>query len=195
MPALSSDALAQLFTEARTQNGWNDQPVTDADVHAIYELAKMGPTSLNCLPARFVFVRTAEAKARLVPHLMEGNRAKTEAAPVTAIIGFDLRFFEHLPRLFPFMDASGWFSGNPGFARETALRNGSLQGAYFMMAARALGFDVGPMSGFDAAGVNKEFFPDGRIEANFICNVGHGDASKVYPRSPRLTFEETCTVL
>ena len=195
MPALSAEAIAQLFTEARTQNGFTTEPVTDEQIAALYDLTKMGPTSLNCLPARFVFLKSAESRARLVPLMMEGNRAKTAAAPLTVIIGFDLRFFEHLPRLFPFMDASGWFSGNPAFARETALRNGSLQGAYFMLAARTLGLDVGAMSGFDAAAVNKEFFPEGRIEANFICNVGHGDPTLVYPRSPRLGFDEACTVI
>lgn len=195
MPTLSADALAQLFTEARTHNVWTDRPVSDAEIAALWDLTKMGPTSANCLPARLIFLKTPESRARLLPLMAEPNRAKTQKAPLTVIIGFDLRFFEHLPRLFPHADAAAWFSGNAGFARETAFRNSSLQGAYFILAARSLGLDTGPMSGFDAAGVNKEFFPDGRVEVNFICNVGHGDPSKVFPRSPRLGFDEACTVL
>ncbi|MSP55149.1 MAG: malonic semialdehyde reductase [Myxococcales bacterium] len=195
MPALTSDVLAQLFTAARSQNGWTDQPVTDAEIASLWELTRMGPTSANCLPARLIFLRSAESRARLLPLLTEANRPKTSAAPLTVVIGFDLEFFHNLPRLFPHADAAAWFSGNPALARETAVRNGSLQGAYFMLAARALGLDVGPMSGFDAAGVNREFFPGGRVEVNFICNVGHGDPAAIYPRSPRLGFDEACTVI
>ncbi len=192
MPALNDAALAQIFNEARTQNGWLDTPVSDDELRALYNTLKHGPTSLNCQPARYVFIRTPEAKERLKPLLMEGNREKAMAAPVNVIIGMDLHFFEHLPRFFPFMDARPWFSSNAAFARETALRNGSLQGAYLMIAARALGLDVGGMSGFDAAGVSAEFFPGGTVEANFICNLGHGDASKLYPVLPRFEFDEIC---
>ncbi len=195
MPTLPDASLSQFFTDARSHNGWLDRPVTDEQIRALYDLLKMAPTSLNCLPGRFVFLRTAAAKARILPHMMDGNRAKTESAPVVVIVGHDLRFFEHLPRLFPFMECASWFSGNAAFARETALRNGSLQGAYLMLAARSLGLDVGPMSGFNNAGVNAEFFPDGRVESNFVCSLGYGDNAKLYPRGDRLTFDEACTLL
>lgn len=198
MPAkLTQEALATLFTEARTHNGWLDRPIDDALLHQAWNIARMGPTSANCSPLRVVFVKSAAAKARLKPMLMEGNVEKTMAAPVVAIFGQDSRFFELLPRLFPHTDARSWFDG-PGkeeVARVTAFRNGTLQCAYFMLAARALGLDCGPMSGFDNAAVDREYFPDGRVKSNFLCNLGYGDPSKLFPRSPRLEFDEACQVL
>ena len=194
---LSQDALATLFTEARTHNGWLDRPIDDTLLHQAWNIARMGPTSANCSPLRVVFVKTAAAKARLKPMLMEGNIEKTLAAPVVAIFGQDSRFFELLPKLFPHTDARPWFDG-PGkeeVARITAFRNGTLQCAYFMLAARALGLDCGPMSGFDNAAVDREFFPDGRVKSNFLCNLGYGDPAKLFPRSPRLEFDEACQVL
>jgi 3-hydroxypropanoate dehydrogenase len=191
------DAIKTLFTEARTHNGWLDQPVDDALLHQAWNIARMGPTSANCSPLRVVFVKSAAAKARLKPMLMEGNVEKTLAAPVVAIFGQDSRFFELLPKLFPHTDARPWFDG-PGkeeVARITAFRNGTLQCAYFMLAARALGLDCGPMSGFDNAAVDREFFPEGRVKSNFLCNLGYGDPSKLFPRSPRLEFDEACQVL
>lgn len=195
-PQLSPQALDTLFLQARTHNDWLDKPVSDALLQQAWDLARMGPTSANCSPMRIVFVKSAEAKARLQPALMEGNRAKTLAAPVTAIFGNDSRFYDLLPKLFPHTDARAWFAG-PGkeeVAATTAFRNGTLQAAYFMLAARALGLDCGPMSGFDNAMVDREFFPGGRIKSNFICNLGHGDPDRLFPRSPRLKFEETCRI-
>lgn len=192
---LDAAALDTLFRTARTHNGWLDRPVTDDDLHRLYDLMKMAPTSANCSPARIVFVRSADAKARLKPALGPGNVEKTMAAPVTAIIGYDLQFAEHMPRLFPHNpDAKNWFS-DPKVAEVVAFRNGSLQGAYFILAARAVGLDTGPMSGFDNARVDAEFFPGGRVRSNFLCNLGHGDSGKLFPRSPRLEFGETCQVL
>ncbi len=192
---LNADALDTLFRTARTHNGWLDQPVTDEDLHRLYDLMKMAPTSANCSPARIVFVRSANAKARLQPALGPGNLEKTMAAPVTAIIGYDLQFAEHMPRLFPHNpDAKNWFS-DPKVAEVVAFRNGTLQGAYFILAARAVGLDTGPMSGFDNAQVDAEFFPGGRVRSNFLCNLGHGDSSKLFARSPRLEFGEACQVL
>ncbi|MBI4988619.1 MAG: malonic semialdehyde reductase [Rhodocyclales bacterium] len=195
-PQLSSQALDTLFLQARTHNDWLDKPVDDALLRQVWGLARMGPTSANCSPMRVVFIKSAEAKARLQPALMEGNRAKTLAAPVTAIFGNDSRFYDLLPKLFPHTDARPWFDG-PGkeaIAATTAFRNGTLQAAYFMLAARALGLDCGPMSGFDNVLVDREFFPDGRIKSNFICNLGHGDPDRLFPRSPRLDFEEACGI-
>jgi 3-hydroxypropanoate dehydrogenase len=169
--------------------------VTDAQLAEIVDLMKMGPTSANCLPARFIFVRTAEAKARLKPFLSANNAEKTMAAPVCAIIGYDLKFAEHLPRLFPHnQDAKSWFA-NEQMAFTTAFRNGSLQGAYFIMAARAVGLDCGPMSGFDNAGVDKEFFPGGTVKSNFLCNIGHGDPAGLFARSPRFAFDEIAKII
>ncbi len=193
---LSSPALDRLFLQARTHNVWLDKPVDDALLKQVWDLARMGPTSANCSPLRIVFVKTPAAKARLQPALIEGNRAKTLAAPVTAIFGNDSQFYDLLPKLFPHTDARAWFAG-PGkeeVAATTAFRNGTLQAAYFMLAARALGLDCGPMSGFDNAMVDHEFFPGGRIKSNFICNLGYGDPDRLFPRSPRLEFEETCRV-
>jgi 3-hydroxypropanoate dehydrogenase len=193
---LSPSALDTLFLQARTHNGWLDKPVHDALLRRIWDLTRMGPTSANCSPMRVVFVKTPEAKARLQPALMEGNRAKTMAAPVTAIFGNDSRFYDLLPKLFPHADARAWFAGpeKAAVAATTAFRNGTLQAAYFMLAARALGLDCGPMSGFDNTQVDREFFPDGQVKSNFICNLGYGDAGTLFPRSPRLEFNEACVI-
>ncbi|RIK55795.1 MAG: malonic semialdehyde reductase [Nitrospira sp.] len=193
---LPPSALDSLFIQARTHNAWLDKPVGDILLKRIWDIARMGPTSANCSPMRVVFVKSPEAKARLQPALMEGNRAKTMAAPVTAIFGNDSQFYDLLPKLFPHTDARAWFAG-PGketVATATAFRNGTLQAAYFMMAARALGLDCGPMSGFDNAMVDREFFPNGRIKSNFICSLGYGDPAALFPRSPRLEFEEACSI-
>lgn len=182
----------QLFTEARTQNGYLDQPVSDEQLHALYDLLKWGPTSANCSPARFIFVRTPEAKARLLACVSPGNQQKVQEAPVTAIIGMDLEFHEQLPKLFPHTDARSWFAGKPEHIQATAFRNSSLQGGYLIMAARALGLGCGPMSGFDAAQVDAAFWAGTAVKTNFICTLGHGNPAKVLARSPRLTFDETC---
>jgi len=193
-PHLHPNALAQLFTEARTHNAWQDQDVPDALLRDVVDLMRWGPTSANMSPARIVFVKSPAAKARLKPLLMEGNVEKTMAAPVTAIIGHDLDFYEHLPRLFPHADARSWFAGKPEFIATSAFRNGSLQGGYFILAARALGLDCGPMSGFDNAGVDAAFFPDSRIKSNFLCNLGYGDPKGLFPRSPRFAFDEIARI-
>ena len=192
--AVSDEALDILFRTARTQNKWLDKPVSPALLMAVYDLMRWGPTSANMSPARIVFVTSQAAKERLKPFLSPGNLEKTMAAPVTAIVGYDVAFAEHLPKLFPHApDAKNWFKGP---AVEThAFRNGTLQGAYFIIAARALGLDCGPMSGFDNAGIDKEFFPDGRIKSNFICSLGYGDPTGLFPRSPRLSFDEACKIL
>ena len=195
-PTIDPAALDQLFLKARTQNGWLPTPVSDDQLRQIYDIMKMGPTSANSSPARLVFLCTPEAKARLLPALTPGNVDKTKAAPVTAIIGYDTRFYELTPKLFPHRpEMKDNFANNAAFAEITAFRNGTLQGAYFMIAARAVGLDVGGMSGFDNAKVDAEFFPDGRVKSNVLCNVGHGDPSKVMVRLPRLDFDEACTVL
>ena len=194
MQPLTDTALDTIFRTARTHNGFIDRPVTDATLHAIYDLMKWGPTSGNSGPARFVFVRSPEAKARLAPALSPGNHDKTMAAPVTVIVGHDLEFYEHLPRLFPHTDARSWFAGKPDHIRTTAFRNGTLQGAYFIIAARAFGLDCGPMSGFDNGKVDAAFFPDGKIKSNFLINLGYGDDSKLFARNPRLTFAEACRI-
>jgi 3-hydroxypropanoate dehydrogenase len=192
---LSDDCFDTLFREARTHNAWQDKPVSDTLLRAVWELAKMGPTSANCSPMRVVFVKSPEAKERLRPALSAGNLAKTMAAPVTAIIAYDLDFIEQLPRLFPHDNARVWFEGNDELIRTTAFRNGTLQGAYLMMAARALGLDCGPMSGFDNAKVDAAFFPGGRIRSNFLCNLGYGDPKGLFERSPRLSFDEACSIV
>jgi 3-hydroxypropanoate dehydrogenase len=192
--SISEDALDQLFREARTHSAWLPEPVLAELLRHAYELARLGPTSANGSPGRFVFVTTPEAKARLLPALATGNVEKTKTAPVTVIIAYDREFYEKLPKLFPQADARSWFAGNQALIDETAFRNGSLQGAYFLLAARALGLDCGPMSGFDAKKVNAEFFPDGKWRVNFLCNLGYGDQSKLFPRNPRLEFEEACLV-
>jgi 3-hydroxypropanoate dehydrogenase len=193
--AINDSALDQLFRTARTQNAWMDTPVSPTLLQAVYDLARMGPTSANCSPARFVFVTSAAAKEKLKPFLLPGNVPKVMGAPVTVIIGHDMTFYEKLPQLFPHTDARAWFVGNDKLIETTAFRNGTLQGAYFMMAARALGLDCGPMSGFDNAGVDKAFFDNGPVKSNFICAIGHGDPKAVFARSPRLDFEEACTVV
>ncbi|MGE0701615.1 MAG: malonic semialdehyde reductase [Hyphomicrobiaceae bacterium] len=193
---LGNDVLKQLFTEARSHNAWQKKDVPDSLLAEMVDLMKMGPTSANCLPARIVFLKSDAAKQRIAPFLSEANRAKSMSAPVCAIIGHDTQFFEHLPRLFPHnQTARTWFEGKPEVIQATVMRNGSLQGAYLMMAARALGLDVGPMSGFDNAGVDKEFFADGRFKSNFVCNIGFGDPAGLFARSPRLAFDEIAQVL
>ena len=192
---LPSSCLDQLFRDARTHNAWRDQDVPDALLHEIVDLAKLGPTSANCSPARFIFVKSREAKERLKPHLSEGNRDKTMKAPVCAIIGYDLDFYLHLPKLFPHADAKSWFAGDDDKIFDTAFRNGTLQGAYLIMAARALGLDCGPMSGFDNAAVDREFFAGTNIKSNFLCNLAYGDASVLFPRSPRFDFDEMAKII
>lgn len=187
---LNSQALDQLFRQARTHSAWLDQPVEDNTLRALYALAIQGPTSANALPARLVFVRSPEAKARLKPHLAPGNVDKTLAAPVTVIVGMDMAFYDELPRLFPYVDARSWFVGNPQLIADTAMRNSSLQGAYVLLAARALGLDTGPMSGFDAAGVDAEFFAGTQVRSNFLINLGYGDPAQLKPRAPRPGFDE-----
>ncbi len=192
---LDQNALDKLFMEARTQNGWQKKPVSADLLKAVWDLAKMGPTSANCSPARIVFVVSAEAKERLRPCLIEGNMDKTMAAPATAIIGSDQKFYDRLPELFPHADARSWFVGNESLIQATAFRNSTLQGAYFMLAARALGLDCGPMSGFDEAAVNEVFFSGTDIESNFLCNIGYGNGEGLFPRSPRLAFDDACSVV
>jgi 3-hydroxypropanoate dehydrogenase len=197
-PMLETDALNTLFDSARTFSAFTDQSVSDALLQRVYDLAKMPPTAFNCSPMRVVFVRSAEAKAKLKPHLSPGNADKTMAAPVCAIIATDSEFHTHLPTLFPaYAGAQDFFVGDTNrVARETAaLRNGSLQGAYFILAARALGLDCGPMSGFRNAGVDETFFPDGRFKSNFLCNLGYGDRSALHPRGPRFAFAEACHIV
>lgn len=190
--AINPGALKTLFTDARTHNGWQDIPVSDATLREIYDLMKWGPTSANCAPARFVFVRTPEGKEKLAPALSSGNLAKTLAAPVTAIVAWDSEFYERLPELFPHGDARSWFTTSPELAQETAFRNSSLQAAYLIFACRALGLDTGPMSGFDPQKVDAAFFTGTSLKSNLLINIGYGDASKVYARLPRLTFEDAC---
>jgi 3-hydroxypropanoate dehydrogenase len=192
---ISDDALNQLFRQARTHNVWLPTRVPAETLREVYELARLGPTSANSTPARFVFLQSEAAKARLVPALAPPNVEKTTAAPVTVIVAWDTEFYEKLPQLFPQADMRQYFAGKPAVIEETAFRNSALQGGYFILAARAVGLDCGPMSGFDAAKVNAEFFPDGKWKANFLCNLGYGDPSKLFPRNPRLEFEEACRVL
>jgi len=196
MLQLNDESLDLIFRKARTHNAWLDKPVDDALLAQVYDLAKMGPTSANMSPMRLVFVKSKAAKEKLKPALHAGNVDKTVAAPVTAIIGMDIRFYEKLPKLFPPADARAWFKDLPENVLETlALRNSSLQGAYFMLAARSLGLDCGPMSGFDNAKVDAAFFAGTTVKSNFLCNLGHGDGTKLYPRSPRLEFAEACKVI
>lgn len=192
---LDAAALDQLFNEARTYNAWLPRAVPDALLHRLVDLMKMAPTSANCSPARITFVRSPEAKARLKPHLMEGNVDKTIAAPITAIIATDHLFYEHLPKLYPHTDAKSWFTGNKAFADVSAIRNGTLQGGYFILAARALGLDCGPMSGFNNAGVDAEFFAATDTKSNFLCNLGYGDPVGLHPRSPRFAFDEMARII
>jgi len=192
---ISQEALDQLFQKARTHSAWLPEPVPVEMLRKAYELARLGPTSANGSPARFVFLTTPSAKARLKPALAPGNVEKTMAAPATVIIAWDTEFHENLPKLFPQYDMRSYFAGNQALVDETAFRNSSLQAAYFLLAARALGLDCGPMSGFDAGKVNAEFFPDGKWRVNLLCNMGYGDHSKLFPRNPRLKFEEASIVL
>jgi len=196
MTELSNEGLNLIFREARTHSNWLDKPVDNALLRQVYDLAKMGPTSANMCPMRIVFVKSKTAKEKLKPALSAPNVDKTMTAPVTAIIGMDVRFYEKLPELFLHVDAKSWFKDLPENALETmALRNGSLQGAYFMLAARALGLDCGPMSGFDNAKVDAAFFAGTTVKSNFLCNLGHGDATKLHPRNPRLRFAEACQIV
>lgn len=192
---LDESALKLLFLEARSQNGFLDKPVEDATLRALHELMKFGPTSANCSPLRVIFLVSQAAKAALLPALNPGNVDKTMSAPVVAVLGHDLRFFRHAARLFPHRPGIlDGFAADAAAAETTAFRNGTLQAAYLMIAARALGLDCGPMSGFDEAAVNRLFFPEGDVRVNFLCNLGHGDASKVFPRLPRLTFPDVCEI-
>jgi 3-hydroxypropanoate dehydrogenase len=193
--AINDEALDTIFRSARSQNKWLDKPVSDALLMAVYDLMRWGATSANCSPARFVFVVSGASKERLKPFLSPNNVAKVMTSAATAIVGYDLNFAEHLPRLFPHApDAKNWFA-DPKLAETTAFRNGTLQGAYFMIAARALGLDCGPMSGFDNAGVDREFFAGTAVKSNFICAIGSGDPSGLFPRNPRLSFDEACKIL
>jgi 3-hydroxypropanoate dehydrogenase len=193
---LDAAGLDLILREARTHNGWTSEPVSDETLRQLFDVMKMGPTSANCSPARIVFVRSDAAKQRLAPALSSGNRTKTMAAPVTAILGYDLHFYDQLPFLFPHdKSARSWFTSSEKLAHETAFRNATLQGAYFIIAARALGLDAGPMSGFDNAKVDAEFFAGTTVKSNFICSLGLGDPSKVFKRSPRFRFEDVCQVL
>lgn len=192
---LSDTALDQLFREARTFNAWLPKDVSDEQLHQLYDLAKFGPTSANASPMRVTFVKSKAAKEKLSPFMSEGNRAKTMAAPVTAIVATDHEFYEKLPQLFPHADARSWFVGNQPLIDVTAFRNASLQGAYVILAARSIGLDCGPMSGFDNAGVDAAFFAGTQIRSNFMINIGYGDASRdLFPRSPRLAFDEACRI-
>ena len=182
----------QLFTEARTQNGYLPEPVSDDTLHQLYELMKWGPTAANSSPARLVFVRSAAAKDKLLACLSPGNVAKVREAPMTVIVGMDIDFHDQLPKLFPHVDARAWFVGDVAKRTESAMRNSSLQGGYLILAARALGLDCGPMSGFDAARIDAAFWAGSSVKTNFICSLGHGDPSKVFQRNPRLDFEEAC---
>jgi 3-hydroxypropanoate dehydrogenase len=191
--ALDEAAIEKLFTKARTFNKWKDKPVGDDLLSTLYEMVKLGPTSGNCCPARFVFVRSVEGKEKLKPALSKGNLEKTMTAPVSVIVGQDEEFYEKLPYLFPHADARSWFTSSPDLAHETAFRNASLQGAYVIMAARALGLDAGPLSGFKADLVDEAFFAGTRIKSNFIINLGYGDPAGTFDRLPRLALEEAVT--
>jgi len=193
--SLSADALDCIFRTARTHRAWSARPVTDETLRAVYELMKWGPTSSNCCPARIAFVRSPEARERLRPALDAGNVAQTMAAPVTAIIAYDLEFHEKLPLLVPHRDARSGFVGKPELIRTAAQQSGTLQGAYLIIAARALGLDCGPMGGFDNARVDATFFPEGTVKSNFLCNLGYGDPAKLHARAPRLAFDEACRIV
>ena len=192
---ISMEAIKQLFTEARTHHHWLSTPVADETLRHLYDLTKWGPTSVNAGPMRILFLVSKESKEKLVPTLMGSKVDQVRSSPVTAIVAQDMEFYQHLPKLFPHFDAKALFVGNQAATDNTAMRNSSLQGGYFMMAARALGLDVGPMSGFDNAKVDEIFFKGTPLKSNFLCNLGYGDASKLYPRDARLTFEEACKIL
>jgi len=188
-------ALAQIFTEARTYNAFVDRPVSDAKLREALDIAKIGPTSVNQSPLRVLFLKSPEAKERLRPALAPGNLDKTMAAPVVAITGYDVKFFEHLPFLFPHADAKPWFSGNEALATRSAFQNGTLQVAYLILALRAVGLDTGPMTGFDNAKVDAEFFPEGNVKSNVLINIGYGDITKLFPRSPRFSFDQIAEII
>jgi 3-hydroxypropanoate dehydrogenase len=192
---ISDEALDQIFRKARTHRVWRPEPVSEALLKEVYDLTRLGPTSANCSPARFVFVVSQDAKARLLPTLDPANVEKTRTAPATVIIAHDTEFYEKFPELMPGVDFRSRFVGKPALIEETAFRNGTLEGGYLMLAARALGLDCGPMSGFSPEKLNAEFFPDGKWKANFLCNLGYGDGSKMPPRAPRLDFDEACRLL
>jgi 3-hydroxypropanoate dehydrogenase len=187
-------SIQQLFTAARTHHAWQDRDIADGLLHEIYDLAKWGPTSANSLPMRIVFVKSNSAKEKLIPALAGSNVEQVRAAPVTAIVAYDQKFYDQLPTLFPAFDARSLFASNPSLSEQTAFRNGSLQGAYFILAARALGLDTGPMSGFDNAKVDQAFFENSSWKSNFLCNIGYGDAAKLHPRGPRLGFDQACII-
>lgn len=193
--SLAETALDTLFRGARSTHGFTAEPVEDATLASLYDLLKWGPTAFNAQPARYVFIRSKEAKARLLPALSATNREKTSRAPITAIVAYDSRFYEHLSNQFPGAQVAHLFAGNTQLAEVTAFRSGTLQGAYLLIAARALGLAVGPMSGFDADAINREFFPDGRLRANFLVNIGYADDSAARPRGPRLSFSDVVQVL
>ena len=192
---LDDAALDTILRTARTHFAWTGKPILDEQLRELYDLAKFGPTSANCSPARFVFLRTHQARERLLPALSAGNVAKTMAAAVTVIVAYDPNFFDRLPYLFPHADARSWFAGNAALAEETALRNGTLQGGYLIIAARAMGIDTGPMSGFDRDIVDREFFAANGWKSNFLINLGEGDPGALFPRTPRLDFDEACQML
>jgi 3-hydroxypropanoate dehydrogenase len=193
--SLDQAARAAILGEARTHFKWKPEPVSDATLYELYDLLKMGPTSANCSPARFIFLRTPDAKERLKPALSAGNLEKTMTAPVTVIVAEDPKFYDQLPKLFPHADARVWFTSNEALATETAFRNGTLQGAYLIIAARSLGLDVGAMSGFDKAKTDEAFFSTSGWKSNFLVNLGYGDSSVLFPRAPRLAFDEACVLL
>ncbi|HHJ16127.1 MAG TPA: malonic semialdehyde reductase [Gammaproteobacteria bacterium] len=192
---LNNDSLERLFLQARSHTAWLDKPVSDEQLHELYDLAKWGPTSMNCLPMRLVFLKSTAAKARLKPMLAAGNVDKVLAAPVTVIVAWDTQFYEHMPTLFPYIDtARAMYADNATLSEQAAFRNSSLQGAYLILAARSLGLDVGPMSGFDNTQVDQAFFPDGRYASNFLLNLGYGDPAALHPRGPRFEFDEVCAI-
>jgi len=192
--AISIMSIQQLFTAARTHHAWRDRDIADGLLHEIYDLAKWGPTSANSLPMRIVFIKSNSAKEKLMPALAGSNVEQVRAAPVTAIVAYDQKFYDQLPTLFPAFDARSLFASNPSLSEQTAFRNSSLQGAYFLLAARALGLDTGPMSGFDNAKVDQAFFENSSWKSNFLCNIGYGDAAKLHPRGPRLGFDQACII-
>ena len=192
--AISIMSIQQLFTAARTHHAWQDRDIADGLLHEIYDLAKWGPTSANSLPMRLVFVKSNSAKEKLMPALSGSNVEQVRAAPVTAIVAYDQKFYDQLPTLFPAFDARSLFASNPSLSEQTAFRNSSLQGAYFILAVRALGLDTGPMSGFDNAKVDQAFFENSSWKSNFLCNIGYGDATKLHPRGPRLGFDQACII-
>ncbi len=194
-PPLSDHALAQLFTEARSHHHFRPEPVSDETLQALYDLCKWGPTSVNSNPARILFIRSAEEKDRLLPHLMGSNIEQVRAAPVVAIVAYDPQFLDHITRLFPVADVRPYFNGNERLIHDTAFRNSTLQGAYFILAARALGLDVCPMSGFNNAGVDEAFLRERGWRSNFLCTLGHGDDTRLFPRGPRLRFDEACAIV